>query len=171
MKTSKNLFERIVTFENVLTATQKAAKGKRDNQSVLHFFTRLEENLWQILSELQSKTWQPGSYKTFSIYKPKPRMISAAPFKDRVVHHALINIVGPLLERSFIFDTYANRTAKGTHKAIGRYQHYLTRCAYVLKCDIRKYFPSIDHEILKSLLRRKIGCSCSRFFGKCVGRW
>ena len=159
MKTSKNLFESIVTFENVLSAAQKAAKGKREKPSVLHFFTYLEENLWQIKTELQGKTWQPGSYKTFSIYKPKPRMISAAPFKDRVVHHALINIVGPLLERSFIFDTYANRTAKGTHKAIGRYQHYLTKYAYVLKCDIRKYFPSIDHEILKSLLRRKIGCA------------
>lgn len=159
MKTSKNLFQSIVTFENVLSAAQKAAKGKRENQSVLHFFTFLEENLWQILSELRTKTWQSGSYKTFSIYKPKPRMISAAPFKDRVVHHALINIVGPLLERSFIFDTYANRTAKGTHKAIERYQHYLKKYAYVLKCDIRKYFPSIDHEILKSLLRRKIACA------------
>ena len=159
MKTSKNLFESIVTFENVFSAAQKAAKGKGENQSVLCFFSHLEENLWEIISELQGKTYKPGAYKTFSIYKPKPRLISAAPFRDRVVHHALITVVGPILERSFIFDTYANRVAKGTHKAIERYQHYLGQYAFALKCDIRKYFPSIDHEILKSLLRRKIACA------------
>ncbi len=159
MKTSKNLFARIIAFENVLLAAQKAAKGKRENQSVLCFFSHLEENIWQIIAELQHKTYKPGLYKTFSIYKPKPRLISAAPFRDRVVHHALIALVGPVLERSFIFDTYANRTAKGTHKAIERYQRYLQTYAYLLKCDIRKYFPSIDHEILKSLLRKKIACA------------
>ncbi len=159
MKTSKNLFEGIVAFENVLSAAQKAAKGKREEQSVLKFYNHFEENLWQIISELRNKTYQPGSYKTFSIYKSKPRQISAAPFRDRVVHHALITVVGPILERSFIFDTYANRVGKGTHKAIARYQHYLTKYAYALKCDIRKYFPSIDHEILKALLRRKIACA------------
>ena len=159
MKTSKNLFDGIVSFENVLSAAQKAAKGKRENQSVLLFFNYLEENLWELISALQNKTYQPGSYKTFSIYKPKPRLISAAPFRDRVVHHALISVVGPILERSFIFDTYANRADKGTHKAIERYQHYLKKYDYVLKCDIRKYFPSIDHEILKSKLRNKISCS------------
>ncbi len=156
MKTSKNLFESITSFENVLSAAQKAAKGKLENQSVLRFYQHLEENLWDIIGELKSKTLQPGLYKSFSIYKPKPRMISAAPFRDRVVHHALINVVGPIFERSFVFDTYANRTGKGTHKAIGRYQHYLTKYAFALKCDIRKYFPSIDHEILKLLIRKKI---------------
>ncbi len=159
MKTSKNLFEGIVSFDNLLLAVSKAAKGKREEQSVLKFYNHFEENLWQIISELRNKTYQPGSYKTFSIYKSKPRQISAAPFRDRVVHHALIAIVGPILERGFIFDTYANRVGKGTHKAIARYQHYLIKYAYALKCDIRKYFPSIDHEILKSLLRRKIACA------------
>jgi RNA-directed DNA polymerase len=159
MKTSKNLFEGIVAFNNVLLAASKAAKGKREEHSVLKFYNHFEENLWQIISELKSKTYKPGAYKTFSIYKTKPRQISAAPFRDRVVHHALIAVVGPVLERSFIFDTYANRVGKGTHKAIERYQHYLKKYAYALKFDIRKYFPSIDHEILKSLLRRKIGCA------------
>lgn len=158
MRTSKNLFEGIVAFENVLSAARKAAKGKREERSVLTFYNHFEENLWQIISELRSKTYAPGSYKTFSIYKSKPRQISAAPFRDRVVHHALIAVVGPILERTFIFDTYANRTGKGTHKAIERYQHYLKKYDYALKCDIRKYFPSIDHEILKSLIRRKIAC-------------
>jgi len=83
-------------------------------------------------------------------------MISAAPFRDRVVHHALMNVVQPVLERCLIHDTYANRIGKGTHKAIHQYQHFLRQYKYVLKCDIKKYFPSIDHEILKNLFRRFI---------------
>ncbi|MDZ7292935.1 MAG: RNA-directed DNA polymerase [candidate division KSB1 bacterium] len=80
-------------------------------------------------------------------------MISAAPFRDRVVHHALMNVIGPILERSLVFDTYANRMGKGTRKAIRRFQQYMQQYRFVLKCDIKKYFPSIDHEILKLLIR------------------
>jgi RNA-directed DNA polymerase len=159
MNTSKNLFTSITAFDNVLSAARKAAKGKHENPSVLRFYSHFEENLWEIIAELRGKSLQPGSYKSFSIYKPKPRMISAAPFRDRVVHHALINIVGPILERSFVFDTFANRTGKGTHKAIERYQYYLKKYPFALKCDIRKYFPSIDHEVLKLLIRKKIACA------------
>jgi retron-type reverse transcriptase len=83
-------------------------------------------------------------------------MISASPFRDRVVHHALINVIGPPLERSFIHDSYANRVGKGTHLAIRRFQWFQRRYDYVLKCDIRKYFPSIDHEILKNSLHKRI---------------
>jgi retron-type reverse transcriptase len=156
MKTHKNLFPQIVTFENLLLAAQKAAAGKREQSNVMDFFHRLEENLWRLQEQLSTQTYQPGEYATFQIYEPKPRMISAAPFRDRVVHHALINIIGPLFERSFIFDSYANRVGKGTHRAIHRYQHFLRDYLYVRKCDIRKYFPSIDHEILKALIRRRI---------------
>lgn len=156
MKTHKNLFPRIVAFENLLLAAGLAAKGKREQPNVLHFFNRLEENLWRLQEELASQTYQPGAYSTFHIYEPKPRMISAAPFRDRVVHHALINIIGPLFERGFIFDSYANRIGKGTHRAIRRYQHFLRLHKYVLKCDIKKYFPSIDHDLLKALVRRCI---------------
>ena len=97
-------------------------------------------------------------YHTFQIYDPKPRLISAAPFGDRVVHHALLNIIGPLLGRSFIYDSYANQVGKGTHKAIRRYQHFLKQFKFELKCDIKSYFPSIDHKILKSLIRKRIAC-------------
>ena len=158
MKTSGNLFERIVAFDNVLEAARRAAKGKREQQSVLLFFHHLEDNVLQIISDLQNKTWHPGPYKTFSIYSPKPRLISAAPFCDRVVHHALIAVVGPVLERTFIFDTYANRVGKGTHKAIRKYQEYLRKYRFAMKCDIKKFFPSIDHLVLESLLREKISC-------------
>lgn len=156
MKTYKNLFHKIIAFGNLLLAAHKAAQGKREQPNVLHFFHRLEDNLLGLQHELIHRSYQPGAYATFQIYKPKPRMISAAPFRDRVVHHALINVIGPLFERRFIFDSYANRIGKGTHRAIRRYQRFLREFAYVLKCDLRKYFPSLDHEILKMLLRRAI---------------
>lgn len=157
MKTHKTLFPAIISFENLLLAAREAAAGKGERYYVMEFFLDLEENLYRLQEELASQTYQPGKYQTFQIYEPKPRMISAAPFRDRVVHHALMNIIGPLLERSFIFDSYANRIGKGTHRAIRRYQCFLRQYAYVLKCDIRKYFPSIDHEILKALIRKQIG--------------
>jgi len=105
MKTHKHLFTKILSFENLLLAAHKAAVGKREQPNVMLFFDRLEENLWRLQEELQTQTYRPGEYSTFQIYEPKPRMISAAPFHDRVVHHALINVIGPLFERSFIFDS------------------------------------------------------------------
>lgn len=156
MRTCKNLFPQIVPFQNLLEAFYQAAKGKRERYYVMEFTENLEENLFQLQEELVGQTYRPGKYSTFQIYHPKPRMISAAPFRDRVVHHALMNVTGPLLERNFIFDSYANRAGKGTHKAIHRYQSFLRKHAYVLKCDVKKYFPSIDHEILKRLIRTRI---------------
>ena len=159
MKTHKNLFVEISCYENILAAAHQAARGKRSNPAVMAFFERLEDNLFDLQSQLQTQNYKPGKYTTKRIYDPKPRLISAAPFRDRVVHHALMNIVAPLLERSFIFHSYANRKGKGTHRAIRQYQNYLRGCDFVLKCDIKKYFPSIDHTILKSLLRKRIACS------------
>jgi RNA-directed DNA polymerase len=156
MKTAKNLFNRIITFENLLCAAQQAAKGKRERIYVLSFFEKLEDQLFKLADELSTFRYKPGTYQTFTIYEPKRRMISAAPFRDRVVHHALINIIGPILEKSFIHDSYANRVDKGTHRAIRRYQSFLRQFDFALKCDIKKYFPSIDHTILKSLIRHRI---------------
>jgi len=158
MKTYKNLFPKIISFENLFLAANKAAKGKRDKPNVLLFFLKLEENLYRLQDYLAARDYHTGGYNTFRIYDPKPRMISAAPFHDRVVHHALMNVIAPLMERSFIFDSYANRIGKGTHKAIRRYHSFLREYQYVLKCDIKSYFPSIDHEILKALIRKRIGC-------------
>ncbi len=158
MITFKNLFENIISFENLLTAAYKAAAGKREKNYVMSFFLRLEENLYRLQDELASGSYRTGDYRTFQIYEPKARMISAAPFRDRVVHHALMNIIAPLLERSFIFDSYANRIGKGTHKAISRYREFFKMNEFVLKCDIKRYFPSIDHIILKTLIRKRIAC-------------
>ena len=159
MKTFNHLFEKIIAFDNLILAARKAQKGKRFKDSVTSFHLRVEENLILIGNELAQRSYKPGSYRTFFIHDPKKRMISAAPYRDRVVHHALCNIIEPIFERSFIYDSYANRKGKGTHKAIERYQYYARKYPYVLKCDIRKFFPSIDHIILKEQIRRKIKCA------------
>lgn len=156
MKTRKYLFSQIVAFENLLDAANLAAEGKREDASVMQYFDNLEENLFHLQGALVSKSYRPHKYHTFFIYDRKPRLISAAPFHDRVLHHALMNVIGPVLERGLIFDTYANRTGKGTHQAIRRFQHFMQRYRFVLKCDIKEYFPSIDLEILKTLIRRCI---------------
>ena len=152
------LFERITSFRNLLLASRKARKGKRGQGNVGRFEVGLEKELLLLQEELVARTYTPGAYKEFYIYEPKKRMISAAPYRDRVVHHALCNVIAPIFERTFIYDTYANRRGKGTHKAIDRYQQFCRRTRYVLKCDIKKYFPSVDHEILKVLVRKSISC-------------
>ncbi|HCU25654.1 MAG TPA: hypothetical protein DF383_11620, partial [Deltaproteobacteria bacterium] len=92
------------------------------------------------------------------MYEPKQRIISAAPYRDRVLHHAMHNVLEPIFDPTFIFDSYATRKGKGTHAAINRFQKFSQVNPYVLKCDIRQYFPSIDHEILMKLIRRKVAC-------------
>ncbi len=158
MKRYGNLWPQIIDFENLLIATRKAQRGKRFRNNVLAFNYNLEQELFQIQSELQHHTYRPGDYRTFQILDPKPRMISAAPYRDRVVHHALCNIIIPLIERSFIPDTYANRLGYGTHRALERFIQFFRSSRYILQCDIQKYFPSIDHDILKSAIHRKIKC-------------
>jgi retron-type reverse transcriptase len=158
MKRYGNLWSPIVEFENLWWAARRAEAGKRYREAVLDFNFNFEENLIQLQAELKAKTYQPGPYKTFKIIDPKPRIISAAPYRDRVIHHALCNIIAPIFENSFIADSYANRVGFGTHKALNRFVKFARSHRYVLQCDIRKYFPSIDHTILKSLIRRKIKC-------------
>lgn len=158
MKRYGNLYSQIITFENLLLAARKAQKGKRFQDNVLGFNYNLERELLQLQEELRGKTYQPGAYRTFTIQEPKTRLISAAPYRDRVVHHALCNIIVPIFERTFIEDSYANREGYGTHRALKRFIDFARSCRYVLQCDIQKYFPSIDHEILKTLIRRKIKC-------------
>ncbi|MBO3459902.1 RNA-directed DNA polymerase [Aetokthonos hydrillicola Thurmond2011] len=159
MKRYGNIYPQIIEFENILAAAKKAQKGKRYRDNVLIFNYNLEQELEKLQKELANKNYQPGVYRSFYIKEPKSRLISAAPYKDRVVHHALCNIIVPLIEPTFIGDSYANRVGFGTHRALNRFIEFSRSSRYVLQCDIKKYFPSIDHEILKSLLCRKIKCS------------
>jgi retron-type reverse transcriptase len=155
MKRYGNLYLQITDYSNILLAARKAQKGKRFKENVLEFNYNLERELEKIKKELESKTYQPGTYKTFEIYQPKRRTISAAPYRDRVIHHALCNIISPIFEKTFIRDSYANRKGFGTHKALRRFTEFARSSKYILQCDIQKYFPSIDHEILKQQIRRK----------------
>jgi RNA-directed DNA polymerase len=158
MKRYSNLWHQIIDFKNLLIAARQAQRGKRFRQNVLAFNYDLEQEILQLQSELAHHTYCPGDYRTFQILDPKPRMISAAPYRDRVVHHALCNIIIPRIERMFIPDSYANRLGYGTHRALKRFIQYFRSSRYILQCDIRKYFPAIDHEILKTLLHRRIKC-------------
>ncbi|MEO1068110.1 MAG: RNA-directed DNA polymerase [Cyanobacteria bacterium J06638_6] len=158
MKRYGNLWPRTIDLDNLLWAARKAQKGKRYRENVLAFNYNLERELPALHQALRNKTYSPGKYKTFQIWEPKPRLISAAPYRDRVVHHALCNVILPIFESTFIFDSYANREGFGTHRALRRFTHFARSSRYVLQCDVRKYFPSIDHAILKALIRRKIKC-------------
>lgn len=158
MKRHGNLYPQIIEFENLLGAARKAQRGKRFRPPVLAFNYNLEGELFQLQRELRSRTYQPGAYKHFEIYEPKRRIISAAPYRDRVVHHALCNIIIPIFEPTFIATSYANRVGYGTHRALRQFVRYARSSPYVLQCDIRKYFPSIDIAILKQQIRRKLKC-------------
>jgi retron-type reverse transcriptase len=156
MKRYGDLYPQLVSFENLYSAYRKAAKGKRGQPNVAEFEFDLEANLLQLQEELRDQTYAPGAYYSFLIFDPKRRLISAAPFRDRVVHHALCNVIEPIFERTFIGDSYANRIGKGTHRALDRCQQLARRFRYVLQCDIRQFFPSVDLEILRAILARKI---------------
>ncbi len=138
MKRYGNLWPQIIDFGNLLSAAQQAQKGKRFRENVLMFNYSLEWELEKLQAELTSKTYCPGAYRTFEIKEPKARMISAAPYRDRVVHHALCNLIVPIFERTFIRDSYANRLGFGTHRALRRFTEFLRSSRYVLQCDVRK---------------------------------
>ena len=148
MKTHKHLYPQITSFDNLYLAFKAARKGKRSRPDVAEFEFNLEGNLLDLQKELQEETYTPGEYRNFQIFDPKPRLISAAPFRDRVVHHALCRVIEPLFDRRFIHDTYACRKGKGTHAAIDRAQSFSGRYPHVLKCDIEHFFPRMDHTIL-----------------------
>ncbi len=156
MKTHKHLYPQIASFDNLYLAFKAARRGKRARPDIAAFEYNLEENLLDLQSELQDEIYQPGKYHNFRILDPKPRLISAAPFRDRVVHHALCRVVEPIFDRRFIFDTYACRKGKGTHAAIDRAQEFGGEYPYVLKCDIEHFFPRMDHQILYRQFTRAI---------------
>lgn len=156
MKRYTNLYEQVTAFENLYLAYQKAAQGKRSRPDVAAFEFDLEGNLVRLQHELADRTYRPGGYTPFYIEDPKHRLVSAAPFCDRVVHHALCSVIVPLFERAFIDDSYANRIGRGTHKALDRCQEFARRCRYVLQCDVVQFFPSVDHALLRGILARKL---------------
>ncbi len=154
----RDLYFRITAFPTLLGAFRKASKGKRYRPEVLAFGANLEAELFQLQQELRSFVYSPGPYRQFTIREPKPRLVSAAPFRDRVVHHALIAVIAPPLERHFVRTSYANRHGYGSHRALRRFARACREHPWVLQADIRLYFPSIDHQLLLAQLERRIAC-------------
>ena len=150
------MYAELCSWDNLLLAYRYAARGKRGRAAAARFEHRLEDHLVLLQEELRGQTYQPGRYTSFFIHEPKRRLISAAPFRDRVVHHALCQVIEPIFERSFVHSSYANRAGKGTHRALDHVQHLARQHGYVLQCDIRQFFPSIDHAILHSTLARQV---------------
>ncbi len=154
MKTYRNLYPQVCDFSNLYWAYRAARRGKRKRPEAASFEMVQEEELLALQEELRSFSYLPGAYRSFYIHDPKHRLISAAPFRDRVVHHALCRVIEPLWEQRFIFDSYANRPGKGTHRALDRCQEFSRRYPYVLQCDVQQFFPSIDHAVLQAEFRR-----------------
>ncbi len=156
MAESSLSFEQIIAWDNLLLAYAKASRGKRGRYSAASFEYQLSDRLLQLQQELATHSYRPSPYTSFVIHEPKRRLISAAAFRDRVVHHALCNVIEAEFERRFIPDSYANRIGKGTHRAIDRFQQFARSHAYVLRLDIVQHFPSIDHVLLTKALRKVI---------------
>lgn len=162
-KTFNNLFEKLVTFDSLYAAYLEARKGKRESVSCLVFERDLEGNLINLQNELIWGQYKTGKYFRFDVYEPKKRKVAALEdFRDRVLHHALCNLLNPIYEARFIHNSYACRVGKGTHAGADKAQEMMRECLgrhgklFALKADISKYFASIDHEILKNLIRKKI---------------
>jgi len=161
MKTYTDLYPRICTFPALYRAYQLCCKGKRDKEYAIEFEQDLEGNLLTLHEELVEEVWQPGAYSRFFVEDPKRRLINAPPFPNRVVHHVVTDVVlTPIWRPTFIFDTYACIKGRGTHVAVRRLQRFMRRhpegSGYVLQLDVESYFASIDHEILISLIERRI---------------
>lgn len=157
------LFDRIINKENLLQSWQEFKVCKRNKTDVQIFEHELAENLLELHSDLKNGTYRHGNYSSFFIHDPKLRHIHKAAVRDRILHHAIMKQIEPYFERKFIFDSYSSRTGKGTHRAILRLREFAwklsrnnTKTVWALKCDVRKFFDSIDHEILCQLIEKEI---------------
>lgn len=163
-KTYRHLWDQISSFEALHAAYLKARRGKRYEDEALRFGANLEIELLRLRDELAGGTYRTSEYRRFEVYEPKKREVAALPFRDRVVQHALVAVLEAIYEPRFIHDSYACRVGRGTHAGVDRLTEFLRRAnrdwaqTYILKADVSKFFPSVDHERLKVVLRRYIAC-------------
>jgi len=156
MKKINDIYSKIIAKENLYHSAYMASRGRRYMDTAADFNFSLEEETDRLYKELLTKTYRHGKYRLFTIYDPKKRNIAAAPFRDRVVHHAVHDVIEPIIDKTFIYDSYACRIEKGTHKALNRAQGFLRANRFCFHGDIKQYFPSINHRILKEILRMRI---------------
>ncbi len=159
MRRADGLWEQVVAWGNLAAAARAAARGKRSRPDVAAFLLDLEGEVCRLRRELCEGRYLPGGYRTFVVREPKRRLISAAAFRDRVVHHALTRVLAPHFERRFSSRSYACRRGFGTHAALAAVKRASRRFRFALRCDVVKYFASIDHEVLMELLGRVVGCA------------
>jgi retron-type reverse transcriptase len=172
MKTYKNIYKQIYAYDNLYKAYRKARLGKSKKDYVIIFEKNLEANLISLHRDLAFKTYHPVKLKRFIVRDPKTRVIHSSIFRDRIVHHAIINVIQPIYEKIFIYDSFASRKNKGSHNAVSRFEYFVKKMSkgklikdsynnnsivgYCLKADVRKYFAKINHEVLINILRKKI---------------
>ena len=157
------MFEDIISLGNLFGAWREFVDGKKSKRDVAEFSMRLSQNLFSLHEDLEAKTYRHGGYKAFGISDPKPRSIHKATVRDRVLHHAIYRALYPYFDKKFIHDSYSCRDEKGTHRGMRRFEEFArqvsrnnTRTCWVLKCDIKKFFASIDQKILLQILRKHI---------------
>lgn len=173
MKTHVNLYHYLCSMANLTLAWRNARKGKTLHPDIIEFEKDVERNLFVLHQELATKTYVPRSLTTFVVRDPKTRVIAKSDFRDRVVHHAIVNVIGPIFERTFIYDSCANQKGKGTLFALKRYHSFIRKVTrngrrvngktnnnhvvgYCLKADIKHYFQEVNHDILMQVIRRRI---------------
>ena len=163
MRVFHNNFDDIISIENLFASWREFKIGKERKSDVIEFERHLEDNLWDLQQSLADKTYQHGPYTSFFIQDPKLRHIHKAVVRDRVLHHAIVKLLTPIFEPTFINDSYSCRIGKGTHKGVDRFVAYarsesnnFKRPIWVLKCDVKKFFASIDHRVLLNILLKKI---------------
>lgn len=159
MKRLNNIYEKIISIENLMLADQKAQKGKSKQYGVVLHNKNQEENILKLHEMLKNKTYKTSEYKVFKVFEPKERDVYQLPFyPDRICHHAVMNVLEPIFVAVFTADSYSCIKGRGIHKASTNLRKALQKkeeTTYCLKLDIRKFYPNIDHDILKALLRRK----------------
>ena len=155
----KHAYDDIISLENLLEAWKEFVRGKRSRKDVQEFERDLMKNIISLHNDLTAKTYKHSAYQFFRIHDPKERDIHKATVRDRLVHHAIYRMLYPFFDRTFTADSYSCRTGKGTHKAVDRFRSFMnkeslnhTRTVWVLKCDIRKFFASIDQATLSAIL-------------------
>lgn len=163
VKKCSHAYDDIISVENLLEAWQEFERGKKKNEDVMEFKRHLMTNILNLRNDLEKKTYKHGSYQHFVVCDPKRRDIHKASVRDRLLHHALHRKLYPFFDRTFIADSYSCRDNKGTHRAMKRFDVFArkvgknyTKTVWVLKCDIRKFFASIDHETLLLIIRKRI---------------
>lgn len=163
MKIYKDLYWQIISPQNLFRAWEVFKSDKRNKVDVLEFELELEKNIFDLYRDLRNETYKHGPYKGFWIQDPKVRRIHKATVRDRVLHHAVFNVLNPIFEPTFIANSFSCRVGKGTHKGMRQVakmvrsvSHNNTKRCYALKCDVRKFFDSVDHDILITILNKKI---------------